>query len=258
MNSSNKTKSQLLAEIISLKKQIVQLQNQHRSELPGKGTKITSDQEEERYRLLFELSPSGIILEDQDGTILDVNEAFCRSIGYTRKELIGKHVSILAHPDVKDQVNDNISRLLSGEVLKHNEKSVRKNGTICYMELNETKVVLPDGRVGILCIADDFTERVKAEEEYMQRQKLQGALELAGAVCHELNQPLTIISITSDLLKDFPEVKNLLENLDIIKKETSRMGEITKKLMKITKYETRNYLNGNKIVDIDKASREKD
>lgn len=91
----------------------------------------------------------------------------------------------------------------------------------------------------------------------MQRQKLQGALELAGAVCHELNQPLTIISITSDLLKDFPDGKNLGGNIDIIKKEISRMGEITKKLMKITKYETRQYLNGNKILDIDKASQDK-
>ena len=257
MNPSNKKRAQLLAEITSLKEQIAQQQNQRKSKFPGEGSKITSNQEEERYRLLFELSPSGIILEDQDGNILDVNEAFCRSVGYTRMELIGKHVRILAHPDVQGQVNDNISRLLSGKVLKHNEKSVRKDGTICYMELNETKVVLPNGRVGILCIADDFTERVKADEEHMQRQKLQGALELAGAVCHELNQPLTIISITSDLLKDFPDSKNLQENLAIIKKETSRMGEITKKLMKITKYETRNYLNGNKIVDIDKASQDK-
>jgi PAS domain S-box-containing protein len=186
-----------------------------------------------------------------------VNEAFCRSIGYQRRELIGKHVGILAHPDVKDQVDNNISKLLSGKVLKHNEKSVRKDGSICYMELHETKVVLPGGGVGILCIADDYTEKVKAEEERMQRQKLQGALELAGAVCHELNQPLTIISITSDLLKDFPDGKNLGGNIDIIKKEISRMGEITKKLMKITKYETRQYLNGNKILDIDKASQDK-
>jgi PAS domain S-box-containing protein len=257
MNQKHKKKDQLLAEIRELKKQLKELRNLNSSDSTESTLSLNSVEGEDRYRLLFELSPSGIILEDQEGIILDVNEAFCRSIGYRRKELIGKHVGILAHPDVKDQVDDNISRLLSGKVLKHNEKSVRKDGSICYMELHETKVILPDGGIGILCVADDHTERVQAEEERMQRQKLQGALELAGAVCHELNQPLTIISITSDLLKDFPDGKNLGGNIDIIKKEISRMGEITKKLMKITKYETRQYLNGNKILDIDKASQDK-
>ena len=135
------------------------MQNIKYSDSPESTLSLNSVEGEDRYRLLFELSPSGIILEDQEGIILDVNEAFCRSIGYRRKELIGKHVGILAHPDVKNQVDDNISRLLSGKVLKHNEKSVRKDGSICYMELHETKVILPDGGIGILCVADDHTEQ---------------------------------------------------------------------------------------------------
>ena len=42
---------------------------------------------------------------------------------------------------------------------------------------------------------------------------------------------------------------NLADNL---MKDANQVGEITKKLMKVTKYETRDYLNG-KIIDIDKA-----
>ncbi len=213
--------------------------------------------EEDRYHTLFELLPVGILLEDDQGTILDVNQAFCRFLGYNSEELIGEKVHLLAHPDVRDQVNKNISQLLAGKVLKHNEKSVRKDGTICYMELNETKVSLSNGKEGILCIAEDYTERVKAQEEHILKEKLQGILEMAGAVCHELNQPLTTIFITSDLVLDFPLRENIKENITVIKDEAIRIGQISEKLMNITKYKTRDYINGNKIFDLDKASEKK-
>jgi PAS domain S-box-containing protein len=208
---------------------------------------------EDSYRQLFNLSPSGIILENRQGIIVDANLSFCRTMGYRREELIGKHVHILAHPEVRGQVDTNIAQLLAGRVLKHNVKSLRKNGSICLMELSETKMTLPDGEEGILCIAEDFTDRLRAQEEQLQKEKFRGTLEMAGAVCHELNQPLTTIFITTDLLLDYPKQPNIKEMMTIIKNESIRIGKLTDKLMRITKYETRDYINGQKIVDIDKA-----
>ncbi|MEJ2436299.1 MAG: PAS domain-containing protein [Pseudolabrys sp.] len=43
---------------------------------------------EERYRTIFELSPSGIIVVSPDsGTILDCNDTAARNLGYSREEL---------------------------------------------------------------------------------------------------------------------------------------------------------------------------
>jgi PAS domain S-box-containing protein len=215
---------------------------------------LSLERENNRYRQLFNLSPTGIILEDNNGIILDVNPSFCRSLGYVKDELIGQNVKILAHPDVKHQVNQNINQLLDGKLLKHNEKSIRKDGTICFMELSETKVRLPNGKDGILCIAEDYTEKLKALDEQVNKEKLQGVLELAGAVCHELNQPLTTIFLTSDLIIDYPKKENLDQLTAVIKNEAIRISKITEKLMRITKYETRDYINGTKIFDIDKAA----
>jgi len=47
--------------------------------------------------------------------------------------------------------------------------------------------------------------------------------------------------------------KQLTDKLDAIKREIRKMGKITRKLMHITRYETREYLNGRKILDIDKS-----
>jgi len=120
---------------------------------------------EKRYRMLFEHSPTGLLLEDMNGIILNVNPSFCNSIGYSKEELVGQHVNILVHPDALNDVDKNISQLKKGKVLRHHEKSLRKDGSLCYMDLHELKVPLPDGKEGILCIAEDITERKKADEE---------------------------------------------------------------------------------------------
>ena len=211
------------------------------------------EQEKKRYRNLFELSPTGILLEDDNGTILDANPAFCEALGYQREELVGQKVDILAPPDSKDQVARNISDLMAGKTLKHNQKSIRKDGSEVYMELRETRVQLSDSKFGILCLAEDFTENKKSQEEHVQKEKLQGILEMAGAVCHELNQPLTTIFITTDLLLDFPEKEKYKDMIEVLKKEAIRISHISEKLMRITKYKTRNYINGIKIVDLDES-----
>jgi len=78
---------------------------------------------------------------------------------------------------------------------------------------------------------------------------------MAGAACHELNQPLQIISGYYELLiKDIPDDHSLNIKFKIIQEQINKMRVITKKITKITKYETRPYADGSKIIDIDKSS----
>lgn len=210
-------------------------------------------EKEKRYRLLFELSPTGLLLEDIEGKVIDVNPAFLKWIGYTREELIGQHVDILVHPDELPKVADNINKLKEGKTLDHVEKSLRKDGSVCYMELHESKISLPGGQDGILCIANDVTDRIKAEEDKIQRERMEGVLEMAGAVCHELNQPMTVVSVNTEIISEDLDKSQILSKIDVIKREIRKMGKITRKLMHITRYETREYLDGKKILDIDKS-----
>ena len=79
---------------------------------------------------------------------------------------------------------------------------------------------------------------------------------MAGAVCHELNQPLMGVSGYSELvLMDMPEKNPQYENIRKLKIQVDRMTVITKKLMRVTQYKTKSYLQRN-IVDIDAASEE--
>jgi len=98
-----------------------------------------------------------------------------------------------------------------------------------------------------------ITHRLLVEKELRRHKKLQGAMELAGAVCHELNQPMQAISGYSELIMmgleaDTPTFKKN----KAIKQQIDRMAKITRKLMKITRYETLAYPDAT-IIDIDKS-----
>ena len=94
-------------------------------------------------------------------------------------------------------------------------------------------------------------------KKQLRRRKLEGVLEMAGAVCHEMNQPMQIILGNSDLLlMHLPENNQLTDKIKKIRVGIDRMRIITGKIKNITKYETKDYIGGIKIIDIEKASNE--
>jgi signal transduction histidine kinase len=92
------------------------------------------------------------------------------------------------------------------------------------------------------------------QNKMREREKLQGVLEMAGAVCHELNQPLQVVSGFSEmLLLDMdPDEKNY-EALKTIKEGVDRIGALTRKIMGITQYKAKPYLES-RIIDIEQSS----
>ena len=56
------------------------------------------------------------------------------------------------------------------------------------------------------------------------------------------------------LMEGIPEDHSLIANLDIIREQIDKMGAITRKMLMITKYETKPYTKGTIIIDIDKSS----
>ena len=100
----------------------------------------------------------------------------------------------------------------------------------------------------------DISLRKKAEQQQMQAEKFKGVIEMAGAVCHELNQPLQSILGHSELLiMDVDHNDPSYKQFKVIVEQVERMRDLTQKLQKITKYKTKNYLDET-IIDIEKAA----
>ena len=125
----------------------------------------------------------------------------------------------------------------------------------CTMLLNARQIKRALGKDQIILLAiEDITERKMAEEFMLEKEKLQGVLEMAGAICHELNQPLQIVSGYSEILLIDKENSNYnFKAIKGIKDGIERIGLLMNKILRITHYQTKPYLN-NKIIDIEKAS----
>ncbi|MBI5470924.1 MAG: PAS domain S-box protein [Ignavibacteriae bacterium] len=149
---------------------------------------------EQRYRTLFDLSPAGITLLDSDAKILEANEAFCRSHRHTKEELLGKNVRMLVPPSEHESVSGHLQKILSGQTLEHEVANLRKDGSTCIIELRETCVPLPNGETGVLSVANDITERKRAEEALREsEQKLRTVVENAEAIVFILDRVGTFL-----------------------------------------------------------------
>ena len=95
---------------------------------------------------------------------------------------------------------------------------------------------------------------VELQAALLEKEKLQVIFEMTGAICHELSQPMQAISGNSELMllnlqKDNPMYKHV----ETIKSQVERMGDITRKLKRVTRYKTKDYINS-KIIDLDSAA----
>lgn len=139
--------------------------------LAGAAKDITKQiKAEQGLRLLskvFKDSSDPILITDLNGNIVDLNEATIEAYGYSRNELIGKHIEIFAS-DKADITHQSLyRRCIKGEVLKNIEGSrVRKDGTVLphlftYSLLKDDK----GEHIGIASIAKDITWIKEAEKE---------------------------------------------------------------------------------------------
>ncbi len=132
---------------------------------------------EKRFRVMFELSPAGIILVDEKGKIIEVNSSFCETLGYKGSDILGKNIRMFASPENEGDIEQNIAKILSGKTMIHEVTNIKKDGTTCVIALYETGIVLPDGAMGILSVSNDITEKKRSNESMLT---LSRALESIG------------------------------------------------------------------------------
>ena len=132
---------------------------------------------EEKYRSLFDQSVTGIYLHDLEGRILDVNQAACLQVGYSRDELLNSTVFDL-HPNKEDTVNvpkDEIlyqwSQWQMGQRLTVEAEHQCKDGTIIPIQISTGPVQYEKNKL-ILAMVQDITERKQTEQLIQARLNL--------------------------------------------------------------------------------------
>ena len=149
-------------------------------------------QSEEKFRLVFEKAPSGIMHYDQMSNITDCNEKFAEIIGASKDQFIGFNM-IRQLGD--DKMREAVAASLKGEVGYYEGDYLSITaGKITPVRAIFQPLFSSDGILsGGVTIFEDVSERKRAESERLQFSKLESLSTLAGGIAHDFNNILTAI-----------------------------------------------------------------
>jgi len=205
----------------------------------------------ERIQTIVETVPCGIVVVDAvDHTIVEVNPMAADMVGLPAADMIGRKSGGFIYPDGPQAC---LAENAENTCVNSEHILLKTDGTRIPIHKTVTQAVI-DGRTCMIESFVDISEHKKAQRELLERKKMQGVIEMAGAVCHEMNQPLQVVSGLCELiLMDAAENVPFTDRLKTIRKQIGEMGRITGKLMGITRYRTKEHLD-DWIIDIDQAS----
>jgi PAS domain S-box-containing protein len=118
---------------------------------------------EARFRTFVNQATDAFFLFDKSSVIVDVNREACESLGYTRKELIGRYRSDFDVGVDAVTIARIRQRVFAGETVTFETRHRRKDGSSFPVEIRQGHFVQDGHR--FLCLARDITERKRAEEE---------------------------------------------------------------------------------------------
>ncbi len=207
---------------------------------------------------ILELSPVGITLLE-NRVFKWVNTEMVRLFGYTGKADFRDRSVAMIYPteEENERVKNTVyASLASGGRATFDTDLMRRDGTIFHANIKLSSADSSNPMALVIATVNDISSRKSAEADRSQREKLQGVLEMAGAVCHELNQPLQAIQGCFELIMMDRNTNTLpSRDLETIRSQITRIGAITKRLSRITQYKTVDYPGNTKIVDIWGSSR---
>jgi len=102
-----------------------------------------------------------------DGTILDANDNFLRSVGYSLDEVKGKHHGMLVEPAYRSSTGYRLfwEKLRGGEFEAGQYKRIGKGGQEVWIQASYSPIFNPDGRAHkVVKFATDVTAQVKMQE----------------------------------------------------------------------------------------------
>ncbi|MCG8673588.1 MAG: EAL domain-containing protein [Pseudomonadales bacterium] len=120
---------------------------------------------EQKYRELFELAQEGIWVVDANAYTTMVNQSMAAMLGYSREEMMGKHMFDFMDEEGIAQSEDNLKRREAGVSEDHDICFVHKNGKTVFTSMHTTPITDEEGVYqGAIAGVIDISQRVQAEE----------------------------------------------------------------------------------------------
>jgi PAS domain S-box-containing protein len=207
------------------------------------GAEAQVRESEQRYRMLIERMNEGVNITDPNARMVFASDRFCEMTGYAREELIGRTGEMLTVPEMHQAWRESHLAREAGRAESHALMLKRKDGEILHVWISPKPQFDAEGKyLGSLNVVLDVTDRRLAEEKarshleqlaHVARVASMG--EMASAIAHEINQPLTAIANYANASLRLLRAGNLTleETADTMQRlatEAERAGAVVRKM----------------------------
>jgi len=198
---------------------------------------------------IVESAVDAIITVDDQGAIESFNQAACAMFGYRSDEVRGRHCRKLVTTEYYQEFDRYFQR--NRHPRDYAAASVDLNGSGKHgrnfpIVLSMREILDVDEHKYVILIRD-LTEQREAEREVREQRdvlahvdRLNTLGEMAAGIAHEINQPLTAISMYAQsslrfLNRDQPELPRLQEALEKLSQQAHRAGAVLERMQEMTR-----------------------
>ena len=186
---------------------------------------------------LFEQTAAGIAECDLSGRIVSANGRYCRMLGRSRADLIGRSIRELTHPDDMPRTEQLFQRILhDGKPFEIEKRYLRADGSALWANTAVSLIRDAGGASGgiVLAVVLDITERKRAEEKLREADRRKD--EFLAMLAHELRNPLAPIGAAADLLRlARPDEARLAQTSAIISRQVRHMTGLIDDLLDVSR-----------------------
>lgn len=172
MKGKEKTKEQLMDELVKLHRQIAELE---KLKIKHQQMEETLCECEEKYRILSEATTDCIFIETVEGRVLECNTAGARMFGYNKKDMIGLTIADRVSEEFAKKLPKVITEKEATQGFFMSRISKKKDGTIFPTEI-ATKIVTIRGKPRLITYVRDITKRKEAEKKLRKARKMFASL----------------------------------------------------------------------------------
>lgn len=184
-----------------------------------------------KYRQLFENLPVGVLVFNEHGKILELNNQILNILGFPSIEATKKINLLTFSLLVKSGISEDIRRCIeTRSYIKNNKEYTSKWGKSVRLKYHISPLILED-ETQFHLLVEDITTVFKAQEQLIEAQKMESIVNLVGGIAHDFNNLLAGILGYTSLLESVEVNTEKLEYISGISKAASRAHELTPKLL---------------------------
>ncbi|WP_421383851.1 ATP-binding protein [Bacillus salacetis] len=183
----------------------------------------------QHYQSLFNHNPDAVFEMTREGNLSALNPRGEEMVGYTVRELNGKPLQFLIHPEDREQVEQLFIETLKGNASRFEMKISTKFNQDRLLRCSLLPIVVEGKIIGVFGIARDITHYRKNEEMMIASEKLSVIGQLAAAVAHEIRNPLTSLKGFVQLMQVTKRVEE--KHLSIMLSEIERINLISGEML---------------------------